>query len=111
SHARVHNHHVHGSGWKVRVSLRQRERTIEHVERLHGMANVHDLGFRNDVQDHALHGADKMVVESKVGSKRNDAAMRQRIPRLNRIFPEPETKLNQLRGQGTEVMAEVRSPE
>ena len=49
SNARVDDHNVNGSGREVRVGLSYGQRAIEDIEGLHGMSDVHDFGFRNDI--------------------------------------------------------------
>jgi len=62
----IHHHQMHGAGRKVRVSLRNRQRTVQDIKSLHRMTDVDDLGFRNDVQDHALDRSYKVIAEPKI---------------------------------------------
>jgi hypothetical protein len=52
---------------KVGIGLRESQGAIQDVEGLHGVANVHDFGIGNDVENHAFHCAHKVIVEAKVG--------------------------------------------
>ena len=65
---------------KIRVSVRQGQRAVENIERLHGMADVDDFGIGRDVEDHSLNAADKMVVEPEIGSQRNNRTATQGQP-------------------------------
>ena len=71
SHSGINNHQVHSVYWKVRIGLRNGERAIKNVKRLNGVTNVDDLGRRIDVQYHALHSANEIVVQAEVGGKRD----------------------------------------
>ena len=75
--ARIHNHDVYRPGGEVRIGLRNRERAIEHVESLHGVADIDDLRLRHDIQDDAFHCAYKMIVAAEVGSQSNNRTLRQ----------------------------------
>ena len=68
----VDDHHVHGAGREVGVSLRNGQRAVQNVERLHRMADVDDLRLGSNLQDDPLHGADKMIVESEISSESDD---------------------------------------
>jgi hypothetical protein len=68
---------VNCAGWEVRIGLRNRQGTIEHVEWLDGMADIHDRGFRNNLQNYAFKRSYKVIVESEIGSKGNDRGVRQ----------------------------------
>src|ERR1700686_1938348 len=59
---RIDNYHVYGFRRVVRIGLRNSQRAIQNVERLHGMADVNDLGLRSNSKNHALHTANKMIV-------------------------------------------------
>src|ERR1700685_2260580 len=75
--ARIDDDHMHRSRRKVGISLRDRQRSVEHVEGLHGMADIDDGRVRDYLQNDTLHGADKVVVGSKIGGQRDDRTMRQ----------------------------------
>ena len=49
--------------------MRDGESTVKYVKRIYGVADIDDLRLRINVEDHAPHGADKMIVESKVRSE------------------------------------------
>ena len=72
SYSGIDDHHVHRAGREVGIGLRDGERAVQDVERLHGMADVDDLRVGRDLQDHALHGADEMIVESEIGGESDD---------------------------------------
>src|SRR5579863_5391589 len=76
SYARIHHHYMHRPGREVRIRLRNRERAIEHIESLHGMADVDDLRIRNNIQDDALHRSHKVVVVAEVGSQSDRRTLR-----------------------------------
>ena len=54
-------------GGEVGVRLRDRQRSVEHVECLYRMADIDNRGLGHDVEDYTLHSAHKMIVCSKVG--------------------------------------------
>ena len=90
THARIDYYHVYRSSGKVRIGLRNRERAIEHVKSLYRMANIDDLRLWHDVQDHAFHGAHKMIVAAKIGGQSNDRTLRQNsLAVRRRVIPEP----------------------
>jgi hypothetical protein len=57
---------------EIGVRLSNRQRTIQHIECLHSMANVYNLRFRNNTQDYALYGSDVMIVKSEIGGQSNN---------------------------------------
>src|ERR1022692_4337147 len=77
AHARIYHHYVHGSRGEIGISLRNCERSIQHVKRLHRMADIDNLRLRHDVQDHAFHDAYKMVIAAEVGGQSDDRTLRQ----------------------------------
>src|SRR5947208_11270373 len=77
THARIHHHQMHGARGKVRVSLSNGQCTVENIKSLHRVTDVHDLGFRNDVQDDALNRSYKVIAEPKIGGQSNDRPLRQ----------------------------------
>ena len=68
----VDDHHVHRAGREVRVGLRNGQRAVQNVERLHRMADVDDLRLGSNLQDDPLHGADEMIVESEISGESDD---------------------------------------
>src|ERR1035438_3296145 len=68
----VDDHHVHSAGREVGIGLGNRERAIENVEGLHRVADIDQLRLGSDLEDYSFHRADKMIVESKIRSKRNN---------------------------------------
>ena len=64
---------------KIRVRLGEGESAIHHVKRIDRMADIHDIGVRNDVKDYSLDGSDEVVIESKVSGQCNDRTMRQTV--------------------------------
>ena len=74
-HSRVHDHQMHRAGGEVRISLRDRQRAIQHIECLHGMGNINDFRVRVDLQYDALDGAHKMIADAKIGGQRNNRSM------------------------------------
>ena len=88
THSRIDHDHVNRPRRKIGISLRYRERAIEHIERLNRVRNIDNRRFRHDVQNDALHGADKMIVGPKISRERNNWTMRQLDPSLeDRILP------------------------
>src|SRR5713101_3613457 len=77
SHSWINHDQMDGAGRKVRISLGQSQRAVKNVESLHRMADIHDLGFRRDTQNRALDGANKMIVQAKVGGQGDNRAFRQ----------------------------------
>src|SRR5438132_3993341 len=77
SHSWINHNQMDGPGRKVRIGLGQSQRPVENVESLHRMADIHDLGFRRDTQNRALKGANKMIVQAKVGGQGDERAVRQ----------------------------------
>ncbi len=71
-HAWIDDHHVHGAGREVGVGLRNGQRAIQNVERLHRVADVDDLRLGRNLQDDPLHGTDEMIVESEVRGESDD---------------------------------------
>src|SRR6476646_782199 len=67
AHSRIHHHDVDGVGRKVAIRLGDGEGAVEHVEGLHGVADVHQADVRIHVEDDALHGAHVMIVQSEIG--------------------------------------------
>jgi len=51
---------------KVRVSLRNRQRTVQDIKSLHRIDRCRRSRFRNDVQDHALDRSYKVIAEPKI---------------------------------------------
>src|ERR1019366_3402337 len=64
---------------EIGVGLRNGQRAIQNVERLHRMADVDDLRLGGNLQYDPLHGADEMIVESEIGGERDDRDARQSI--------------------------------
>ena len=79
--SRIDDNHVHGPGREEGICLRDRNRAIEHIERLYRVRDVNNRRLRHDIQDDALHGAHKVIVGPKIGSKSDDRTMRQLYPR------------------------------
>jgi len=106
----IRHHQMHGAGRKIGVSLGNGQRTVEDIESLHRMTDVHDLRFRGDVQDHAFNRSYKVIVEPEVGGQSNGRTMRQRFPRLesserDRVLPTISKLIWRLPPrQGTEVL-------
>src|SRR5437660_1081964 len=67
AHAGIHNHQVYGRGREIGVGLRNRERSIEHVKRLHGVSDIDNVRVRHDVDNHAFDCAYKMIVGAVKG--------------------------------------------
>ena len=74
--ARVDDDHVHRTGRKIGICLRNRQGSIEHIESLHRVADVDNFRLRLNRQDDAFHGADEMIVESEIGGQRDDGFLR-----------------------------------
>ena len=77
SHSRIDHDQMHRSGREVRIGLRNRQRAIQHIKGLHGMADIHDLNFGNDIENDAFDRPHEVIVEPKVGGQRDDRPMRQ----------------------------------
>lgn len=75
SYAGIDNHDVDRRGRVVVVRLGDGQSTIENVEGLHRVANVHDLSIGNDLQDDTLHGPDVVIVESEIRGQGNDGTV------------------------------------
>src|SRR5204863_6914148 len=73
---RVNYDQVHCSRRKIGVGLRQSKCAVENVKCLDRVADVHDLGIGNDLENDALHGANEMIVQPEVGGQSNDRTMR-----------------------------------
>src|ERR1700675_5085118 len=80
----IDDYHVHGAGRKVGVSLRNGQRAVQNIERLHRMAYVDDLRLGSDSQDDPFHGADEMIVESEISGESDDRGAFQSVTSLNR---------------------------
>ena len=68
---------MHCARGKVRISVGQSQRSIKDVKGLHRVADVHKFGIRNYAKNHAFDGADKMIVQAKIGCKGNNRTLRQ----------------------------------
>ena len=87
-HTGINHDRVHSSSREVRVGLRDRDRSVEQVERLDRVRNVDNRRPRHNVENDALYGAHEMIVGPKIGSKSDDRTMRQLGSSLgDRIFP------------------------
>src|SRR6185437_12374864 len=75
-HSRVDHDEVYGACREIRIRLRQRQGAIQDVKSLHAVAYVYDISVGNNVQDHALQRAHKMVIQTEVGSQRNYRTVR-----------------------------------
>ena len=75
--AGIDNHHMNRFRREVRVSLRDSQRAIQNVERLHCVADVNNLRLGSDPQNHSFHGANEMFVKSKISGESNDRNPRQ----------------------------------
>src|SRR5580704_14605598 len=82
SYAWIDHYEMDRRCWEIIVCLGDGQRPIKQVKRLYGMANVHDLGIRDDLQDHTLHGSDVMIIEPKIGGQSNDRTVRQMLSSL-----------------------------
>src|ERR1700674_3462300 len=71
---------------EVGVSLRNGQRAIQNIERLHRMADVDDLRLGSDPQDDPLHGADEMIVESEISGESDDRRACQSVASLNLVI-------------------------
>ncbi len=71
-HSGINDDNMHGPVGKIGICLRDGERAIQHIESLHRVADIHDLRLRHDIQNDALHGANKMVVAAEVGGQCDD---------------------------------------
>ena len=67
AHPRVHHHHMHRLLREIAPRLRDQVGAFGDLERRHAVADIHNLRRRADAQDHAFHGAGKVVVEAKIG--------------------------------------------
>src|SRR5207245_9103335 len=79
SHSRINHNQVYRSVREVRVRLSNGERAIQHVESLDGMADVHNLDPRNDIENHSFDRSHEMIIETKVGGERNDRSEERRV--------------------------------
>ena len=70
-HSRINDDQVNCIRREVRVCLCDGKRTVENVKRLNGVTNVDNLRGRINAQNHALHGAYKIVVNTEVCRKRD----------------------------------------
>src|SRR5712692_6956378 len=107
-HTGIDNHKMHCAGREVGVGLGNGERAVQHIERLHRMADVHDLSLWGDVQDDALDSPHEVIVKSKISGQRNDRPVRQSVlAEEKRSFSLEMSKVTCSRGwsQGTEVIA------
>ena len=77
----IDNHNMQRVRREVRGRLDDGERAIKYIKRIDRIADINDLCLRIDVEDHALHGADKMIVESKVRSEGNESVGQEAILR------------------------------
>src|SRR5438445_4612293 len=75
SHSWINHNQVYRPVREVRVGLSNRERAIQHVESLHGMADVHDLKPRNDIENHAFNRSHELIIETTVSGERTDGPM------------------------------------
>src|SRR6185437_11529491 len=74
SHTRINNDEMNSIRRKIGRSVSDRQRAVKYVERRNGVADVHNLRLRVDAENHALHRADKMIVQTEVRSDGNQAA-------------------------------------
>src|SRR5205823_14940056 len=72
AYTRIDYYEVNRSIREIRISLRDRERAIEHIKGLHGMADIHDLDIRDDVENHAFNRPNEVIVKTEVGSQSDD---------------------------------------
>src|SRR3989442_326772 len=77
SHSRINHNQVYRPIREIRIGLSNRERAIQYVESLHGMADVYNLDPRNDIENHSFDRSHEMIIETKVRCERNDWPMRQ----------------------------------
>jgi hypothetical protein len=97
---------VNRAAREIRVSLRNRQRTIEDVKSLNRMRNVNELHLRNVFQNDAFHGSDEVVLSAKIGGQGDDRPTSHEILSATAMdFPE-EVKLNAkvISSQGTQVI-------
>jgi len=70
--ARIDHHDMDASFGEIAIGLRDAECAIGNLEGLHVVGDIDDLGSWLDAQDHALHGAGKVIGCSEVGGKSDD---------------------------------------
>src|SRR5258707_6659948 len=75
THARVDHNHVYGPGREVGIGLRDGERSIEHIEGLHRVADIDDRSIGRNIQDDSLHGANEVIVNPEISGQRDDRTL------------------------------------
>ena len=85
----INDHQMHSIRREIRVCLGNSERAVENVKGLNRIANVDNLRPWIDAQNHALHGTDKIVVETEVCGERDKTVrhlgLRVRLREINAI--------------------------
>ena len=67
AHSGIDDCHMRCASGKVGIGLGDGQRAIQNIKCLHGMADVHNLGIWNDVENDSLHRPHEVVVESEIG--------------------------------------------
>src|SRR5205814_9319853 len=65
---------MNGARWKAAPGAVQLEGALEHIERPHGMAQVHHGCAAINREDGALHGTDVGILDAEIREQRDDAA-------------------------------------
>src|SRR4051794_21117381 len=96
---------MYGSSREIVVSLSDGQSSIQNVESLDRVGNVHNGCLWANVQNDALDCADKMVVQSEISGQRDDGLTWQSVLFQNAESLGKIESNNLMRtGQGTEVM-------